>query len=63
MGGRRLQRSRSHAGGIEPPAREAGWKAGAPSPGRLAGFRFVYVRLLSISMRAPGTRGTNLDSR
>jgi hypothetical protein len=27
----RLQRRRSRAGGIEPPARKAGWKAGAPS--------------------------------
>jgi hypothetical protein len=32
-----VRRRRSRAGGIEPPARGAGWKAGGPSPGRPAG--------------------------
>ena len=30
------RRCRSRAGGIEPPVREAGWKAGGPSPRQLA---------------------------
>ncbi len=36
----RLNRRRSRTGGIEPPVREAGWKAGAPS---LAGSPLTAV--------------------
>ena len=39
----------SRTGGIEPPAREAGWKAGAPSPGRLS----VRARRMGRAKRNP----------
>jgi hypothetical protein len=39
-----IQRRRSRTGGIEPPAREAGWKAGAPSPGQPAGTSLMRYR-------------------